>query len=93
MDFYHKIGFGIDCNSPSSCGYNNEDYEILSNVPKVSIKKSWYISPEALQIFKHLELSWHRRIMFPWMAENDLILQLDQTDHWENSLLFSTIWI
>lgn len=40
MDFYHKIGFGIDSNSPSSCGYNNEDYEILSNVPKVSLKKS-----------------------------------------------------
>jgi GNAT superfamily N-acetyltransferase len=34
MDFYFKIGFGIDANSPSSCGYDEEVYEILSNRPR-----------------------------------------------------------
>ena len=38
MDFYTKIGFGIDANSPSSCGYNDEVYEILSNKPKKKMK-------------------------------------------------------
>ena len=31
--FYNKIGFSIDCNSPSSHGHNDECYEILSNKP------------------------------------------------------------
>lgn len=34
MDFYFKLGFGIDANSPSSCGYDEEVYEILSNRPR-----------------------------------------------------------
>mmetsp|Transcript_30986 Transcript_30986/g.29598 ORF Transcript_30986/g.29598 Transcript_30986/m.29598 type:complete len:217 (-) Transcript_30986:83-733(-) len=34
MDFYFKIGFGIDTNSPSSCGYEEEVYEILSSKPE-----------------------------------------------------------
>ena len=38
MEFYHKIGFGIDANSPSSFGHNNEVYEMLSNKPKSAIK-------------------------------------------------------
>ena len=39
MDFYHKIGFGIDANSPSSFGFHTENYEILSNKPMMAIKK------------------------------------------------------
>jgi ribosomal protein S18 acetylase RimI-like enzyme len=31
MQFYKKIGFRIDSNSPSQCGYEGECYEILSN--------------------------------------------------------------
>lgn len=34
MQFYKSIGFGIDPNSPSQCGYDGEPYEILSNKPK-----------------------------------------------------------
>ncbi len=30
MEFYKKIGFVIDGNSPSQCGYTGEPYEILS---------------------------------------------------------------
>jgi GNAT superfamily N-acetyltransferase len=30
MHFYLSIGFNVDANSPSSCGYNSECYEILS---------------------------------------------------------------
>lgn len=35
MDFYHKVGFSTDVNSPSSCGYFDEPYEILSDKPKL----------------------------------------------------------
>jgi hypothetical protein len=34
MTFYKSIGFDIDCNSPSSHGYD-ECYEILSNKPNL----------------------------------------------------------
>lgn len=34
LEFYKKVGFGIDANSPSSCGFHDETYEILSNKPK-----------------------------------------------------------
>ena len=30
MHFYLSIGFNVDANSPSSCGFNSECYEILS---------------------------------------------------------------
>lgn len=33
IKFYTKIGFGIDINSPSRCGFDEECYEILSNHP------------------------------------------------------------
>ena len=33
MEFYNKIGFGIDINSPSTHGFDTE-YEILSDKPK-----------------------------------------------------------
>lgn len=33
MSFYNKIGYGIDVNSPSRCGFEDECYEILSNHP------------------------------------------------------------
>lgn len=32
MGFYTSCGFGVDCNSPSRCGFPT-DYEILSNEP------------------------------------------------------------
>ena len=38
MGFYSKIGFGIDSNSPSACGYDDESYEILSNIPVSPIR-------------------------------------------------------
>lgn len=31
MEFYQKVGFGIDANSPSACGFMDECYEILSD--------------------------------------------------------------
>jgi len=33
MSFYRQCGFLVDSNSPSSCGHDEEDYEILSNKP------------------------------------------------------------
>lgn len=30
FEFYRKLGFVIDQNSPSSCGITDTDYEILS---------------------------------------------------------------
>lgn len=33
MKFYKRVGFGIDHNSPSQCGYHGESYEILSDKP------------------------------------------------------------
>lgn len=35
MGFYLNCGFGIDCNSPSSFGHNDEEHEILSNRPSL----------------------------------------------------------
>ena len=39
LSFYHSMKFGIDANSPSSYGNNdnNIDYEILSDKPKKKI--------------------------------------------------------
>jgi GNAT superfamily N-acetyltransferase len=33
LAFYSTIGFGIDINSPSRCGFTGETYEILSDQP------------------------------------------------------------
>ena len=33
LKFYYSIGYNIDVNSPSRCGYEEETYEILSNKP------------------------------------------------------------
>jgi len=35
ISFYRRCGFDIDSNSPSSFGNENEDYEILSNMPSL----------------------------------------------------------
>lgn len=35
LDFYRRIGFDVDVNSPSKCGFPDEAYEILSDKPKL----------------------------------------------------------
>lgn len=35
LSFYRKLGFDVDVNSPSRCGYHNESYEILSDRPNL----------------------------------------------------------
>lgn len=36
INFYTKLGFGIDANSPSSFGHHEECYEIFSDKPKLT---------------------------------------------------------
>lgn len=35
MAFYKHIGFGVDVNSPSQCGFDGECYEIMSDKPRL----------------------------------------------------------